>query len=229
MIILHRAYDEKINGPVKRQYEVFESDENVIIKYFLVEQDRRGEIVLKKADWQGKCADVWSTTNSSLQTITVARDLLKQDPLERIAFKEPHYHKIARIVFDQDNIYCHLQGNIEDIPNFSNEIIADDKFSSDLLLSNSKLFQQIRKQYSAKTELLHNISAFNSLSYLECQLDLVTKVLLQNKELLQQTPELALLEKYDQQSVTLIKENIESEIENKYKVREQQAKYYLNR
>lgn len=229
MIILHRAYDEKINGPVKRQYEVFESDENVIIKYFLVEQDRRGEIVLKKADWQGKCADVWSTTDSSLRTITVARDLLKQDPLERIVFKEPHYHKIARIVFDEDNIYCHLQGNIKDIPNFSNEIIADDKFSSDLLLSNSKLFQQIRKRYSAKTDLLHNISAYNSLSYLECQLDLVTKVLLQNKELLQQTPELELLEKYDQQSVTLIKDNIESEIENKYRVREQQAKYYLNR
>ena len=57
----------------------------------------------------------------------------------------------------------------------------------------------------------------------------MTRVLLQNKEFLQQTEELKLLEEYDQQSVTLIKENIESEIENKYKVREQQAKYYLNR
>ena len=229
MIILHRDYDEKKNGPIKRQYEVFESDENIIIKYFLIDQDRRGEVTLRKSDWQGKCADVWSTTDSSLRTISITRDLLKQDPFERIAFKEPHYFKIARIVFDQDNIYCHLQGQIEDIPGFENLVISENDFSSNVLEEKSQLFKQIKKRYKAKSDLLHGVSAFNSLSYLECQLDLVTRVLLQNKEFLQQTEELKLLEEYDQQSVTLIKENIESEIENKYKVREQQAKYYLNR
>lgn len=229
MIILHRSYDEKKNGPIKRQYEVFESDQNIIIKYFLVEQNRRGEVQLKKSEWQGKCVDIWSTTDSSLKTISVTRDLLEQDPFERIAFREPYYYKIARIVFDNDQIYCHLQGQVESIPGFENQIIDENDFSSNVLLEKSQLFQKIKKQYKAKSDLLHGVSAFNSLSYLECQLDLVTKILLQNKELLQQTPELELLEQYDQQSVTLIKENIESEIENKYKVREQQAKYYLNR
>lgn len=229
MIILHRSYDEKINGPLKRRYQVFESDENILIKFSLIDLNQVGEVILKKSEWRGKCADVWSTTNSSLQVITVARNLLEQDPLERINFKEPHYHKLARIVFDTDQIYCHLQGQLEDIEGFENVIISDDEFSSDQLLEKSELFQAIRKRYKAKSDLLHGVSAFNSLSYLECQLDLVTRILLQNKELLKQTPELEMLEQYDQQSVTLIKENIESEIENKYKVREQQAKYYLNR
>ena len=186
-------------------------------------------MLLKKAECIGKCIDVWSTLNSSKQVITVYRDLLKQNPLERIEFKEPHYHKIARIVFEQDQIYCHLQGNIEDISNFENIHIGNDEFSSDQLLANSALFKQIRKRYSAKTELLHGVSIFDSISYLECQLDLVTKVLLQNKDLLQQSEELKLLEEYDQQSVTLIKENIKDEVKNKYNVRQQQAKYYLNR
>lgn len=227
MIIIHRPYSVEKNGPLKRMYSVFESNENILIKYELLDSKQTGEVLLSKQDYTGKCVDVWSTLDSSYQTKVIVRDILLQDPLERIEFKQ--YNKICRVVFDEDQIYCHLQGNIKDISGFENYIIQDGEFSSTVLLELSDLFKSIKKQYQAKTKLLHNVSTPNSLAYLECQLDLLTRVIIQNKDLFKQTLELSLLEEYDQQSVLLFKDNILDELKNKLNVRQQQAEYILTR
>lgn len=229
MIVFHRQYDEKKNGKLKRMYELYEVEDSILFKFTLLDTNCNGEIRLNKQEFANSCIDIWVTRDSVTQKLVVfARNLLNQNPLENIQYKEPEYTRLARFVFDS-TVYCHLVGDINDVLNVENIIIDETQSSSSFLSQYSPLFARLRKQCSAQTDMLRSLDLFNSIAALEHQLDLVTRVLVQNADLLQQTDELEKLKQFDQQSVLLFADDLDSGLNTKYETRQLEVQYILNR
>ncbi len=222
------VYHRPAKGKASTAYEIIESSTQLIVNF--TRKMFKGQFKLKKEDYANCCIDVYAGFDSGGETITIVQDLLKQDPFKRIDFRnQDYYTKLARIVFDDDTIHVHLQGGCENIDGFKNIEIKDDEFSTDLLLKNSKLFEKVRRRYKAKAELLKGVSIFESISYIENQLDLITRVIMQNKDKFEQTKELSMLFNFNCYSSLDIKDDILKETAVKKDVREQQLNYFKNR
>lgn len=204
MIVYHRPYDPDQHS---RQsiYNIVEKDNALSFEYKV--EEYCGQIVLDSILYQGRVIDLIAVNNDGF-THTYVVDLLTQDPINRIAGGK----RVARIVFDQRPLIG-LCGRCTDIDKASNVHIKDDKQITDYLLEN-ELFAKTFKAYKAKTKLFHELRIFDSISYLETQVDLLTRIVLKTGG---KSEEVKLLKKFAPHLSPMT--TIDSDVDNKQKVR----------
>ena len=136
--------------------------------------------------------------------------------------------KIARIVVDNDtsNVWVQICIETDDIEGFNNEILDGSISSTGFLASKCEWLQNKILLIKKKSKLLNIVDHYSSISYLEAQVDLLTRVLL---SIVEESDLVNILKEADKNSVLNIKPltDIKQEFtENKFKLRKMQEEYY---
>lgn len=133
--------------------------------------------------------------------------------------------KIARIVFDNNDIYILLSIACTDIPNIENEIISNNKSSTKILIDNIAWVSDRFKKIHKKSKLLNDVDLYRTISYLEAQIDVLTRVII---KLVKDDELKTVIKLFDDNSVLNIKpiDDIKNEVINKCNFRRNQELYY---
>lgn len=135
--------------------------------------------------------------------------------------------KLAQIFFGEIDIIIALTTNCEDVLGYENAEIEEDESMTGALCRISEEYGNIIKLPFAKQRMINNIDIYDSIAYLESQVDTLTKVVL---KLYNENDELKnILSEADKYSTLDIKnkDHILKEMsEDKKKIRELQKKYY---
>ena len=128
------------------------------------------------------------------------------------------------------DINIFLFHRIDDVSGFKNVIVTPDETSVGVLVKNSKVFAEGYNKHKIKAKMLGNLDSFNSLAYLEVQVDALTRALLQLQESGKINEDIIdLLQSGDRVSVLKVKtlEKCKEEItKHKTNVRNLQKKFY---
>ena len=143
---------------------------------------------------------------------------------------------IARVVFDEEcknviilfKYHTNKIGNVERIPfDYINYTGVG------ILKKHSEFFKKLHDKYTTKSKMINQIDQYNSIAYLESQVDILTRLvlkLLSANNIIDEEKEIlaGILSKVEENSVLDIKdiESVMKEFENKKHVRELQRKYY---
>lgn len=140
---------------------------------------------------------------------------------------------ICRIVFDED-VYVSFVEDVQLDTELSDVELLDvhpQKTMTGNLVAHSSIFADKRSRFQVKAELIGQIDHYNSITYLECQVDALTRVvkaLLASSNMLPPPELVDILNKADEFSVLDIKgqECILQEFDNKQQLRNLQQRYY---
>ena len=136
--------------------------------------------------------------------------------------------QIAKLVIDNETntVWLLLCIKCNDINGFENEILGREVNSTIELVSKCKWLQERVEAIKKKSAMINNVDYYNSISYLEAQVDLLTRIILSSTD----TSELInLLKNADENSVLNIKplSDIQNEfIISKANLRRKQEEYY---
>lgn len=222
------------NGEVKTKevkdtpnvfFDIVDNEDNIIVKYKFKEDEEFKEITVLKE--YGKCYDL---VDVRVDKEHIARLLPVYSKITFINYSTgisiPNTTiKVARIVFDNDIIiYSYM--NCDDIEGIENVTPDNTKTMTGNIIANSEYVSNIFPKLEKKGRLLADIDYYKSLAYLEAQVDLLTRIVLNtsnNEKLLE------VLKCADDNSVLNIKplDNIKEEFTNgKNTLRNKQEEYY---
>ena len=217
------------------KFSIEDTPSELKIKYYTpcCELPVEGEFVLNKAQYKGQvifCAII-QTDERNKQIVYPHFGRTTSESATRTYGKSFDENFLARVCFETNgDINIFLFHRIDNVSGFKNVIVKPDETSVGVLVKNSKVFAEGYKKHKIKAKMLGNLDSFNSLAYLEVQVDALTRALLQLQESGKISEDIVdLLQVGDKASVLNVKrlEKCEEEItKHKTNVRNLQKKFY---
>lgn len=216
---------------VKEEQNMFvnisENNDNITVNYKLNKDDNYTDIIIPKE--VGKCYDLVTArldTSDNVRLVPVYDKITFINYSTGIAFP-PTTQKIVRIVFNENDVLVYAYFRCDDISGVENIEPDNTKTMTGNIIEHSDWVKDIFPKLKNKGNFLANIDFYKTLAYLEAQVDLLTRIVLQNTN----NNELSEVLKYaDDNSVLNIKplDDIKNEFVNgKNILRDKQEKYYV--
>jgi hypothetical protein len=224
--------EEGKETPNKNRYEITknEAEQSVKIKYTIPfrNQERSGEVDIDGTVF-GKCYDIFVTETSDYAPLVLPA-LEMCDNVNSYNTNGIDRQKVARaVVDDQGTILIALVSNAGKFDGVENiEMVYGEHPMTYYLMQESAWFKELVRKTQIKSGLIKNTDVYRSVSYLEAQVDVLTKLVLAlaaDKDL----DGYSLLEEAAKYSVLNIKPTsavMQEFSENKKHMRELQEAYY---
>ena len=223
--ILHYKLDN-INDEYKNPYNIKYKDNNITLTYhkYINTIENIYNINIDTIS-KNKVYDIMLIEDDEfykLSLIEVFNYVNRNTGVRDVKYKG---EKIARIAINNDNIIILLSIACSDILEFENVIINKDKSFTKHLVDNADWLDNRIKNIKKKSKLLNDVDLYRNISYLEAQVDVLTRVIV---ELSKESNLYEIVKMFDDNSVLNIKpiEDIKNEITNKDNFRRNQEVYY---
>ncbi len=223
--ILHYKLDN-ISGEYKNPYNIKYQDNVITLTYtkYMNELDNSYNIKINTLEYN-KVYDVMLIEDDefySLSLVEIYNYVNRNTGIRDIRYKG---EKIARIAINKDNIIILLSKACSDLPLFENVVVSKDKSFARHIIDNADWLDNRIKNIKKKSKLLNDVDLYRNVSYLEAQVDVLTRVIV---ELSKDSNLYEIVKMFDDNSVLNIKpiEDIKNEIINKDNFRRNQEVYY---
>ena len=207
----------------KKNVYVIDENENSI-KLIMRDESKEYSISLDKRDSRGKIYNVVVIEDDSGES-AIAYE--KYGYISRSLSSYSSAKKLAQIFFGDVDIIIALTTNCEEIPGYENIEIEQDESMTGAFCRISQEYSEAVKSSFAKQQMINDIDIYNSITYLESQVDALTRVAL---KLYKENDDLKnILLEADKHSALDIKDKshiLKEMSEDKKKIRELQKKYY---
>lgn len=158
----------------------------------------------------------------------IIRDYLIINPyISSARNKDDQIIYVGRVHFETENTLVYIRSHYDNVQGVTNVSMEEDKSSVDAMSTYSEEASKIFVKVMAKKDFLNEVDTLNSVSYMEAQLDIVTKIILNSgladsddlKEILVKADEYGIYRNND-------KEKLLSKMNDKKLFREKQLAYY---
>lgn len=220
--------EKKVAKRVK--YSLFEDENGIELSFSIGPKfDMKYKARMNYGDYAGKIVEIALVTTdkiNDLKIYQVYNTVLPNSFLQNRAVSDMH---IARVVFDEEcnDVVILLCKDTDDIDGFMNIVFDRSKQSAaGALAQHSSYFADNIKRRKIKAEMINEVDIYATVSYLEAQVDVLTRIVLSSapegklKDILSWADCYSVLDIKTQDGI------IEELKEDKGKIRELQRRYY---
>lgn len=228
--ILNRIPNENESYSLNLQFNISDNENGINFEFKLNNKDYNVFLEYKK--YNGKIIEILLTTVDIINELKVNEifNIVTQNTGTKNTPKSKADRYIARIIFEPNNqnIIIALFDLVKIDTNYEVIKYSNKEYSTTgIMKENSLYFSEILKKRKIKAKLISNTDIYSSISYLESQIDLLTKIILSLEKENNEYKEM--LKEADKYSILNIKskDKIIEEFKNdKAKIRKLQKEYY---
>lgn len=179
--VFHRYPGE--GKKVWRTYNVKEEGDLITISYKCEDgQKAEGCFQINRKDYLGTIQNVYIQLCNHGEQNVVFMNALKISPYASMIQvpTDKSTIRLGRFIFEKDYTLIYFTYACENIEGVENIRIPDNQFANALMIEHSPILRNEAHKHHCKKALFHNIDVTDTLAYLEIQVDILTRIILQS-------------------------------------------------